>query len=384
MQDAAKNRDSAKWGAVIVAAGGGARFGGALPKQYTTLAGCSVLARAIEAVGHVARCAVVVDPAHAAHYQPILAQYPHIRVVPGGSTRSQSVANGVAALDTPYVLVHDAARPLLDPAALARIKAVIEGGAQAATLAVPVSDTLLRGQEIIDRVGVVAIQTPQAFVRDLLLRAHGTADAQAYTDDASLVYGETRVEAVQVPGNPDNFKITTADDLARAHRILLARADQIRSGFALDFHRFGPGSGVRLFGVDLPCDHALIGHSDADAGLHAIADAILGTIGAGDIGMLFSPNDPQWKGMDSARIVARALDLLRARGGILVNADIMLMSEFPRIGPHRAAIVARLSEILGLAPDAIGLKATTTEGMGAIGRGEGVAVQALVSVRVPS
>lgn len=379
----------ASWGAVIVAAGSGTRFGGEIPKQYASLAGRPVLAWSLDcltkSLGNQGPVVVVVNPDHAGLYQPVMARYPHVRVVPGGSTRQDSVRAGLEAVvpKPAHVMIHDAARPLVDADAIARLKNEIESGAKSATLAVPIADTLMRGGgDVVDRKDLHAIQTPQAFDYDLLLRAHQKT-ANAYTDDTTLVMGECGQSTTLVPGCPDNFKITTARELDWAEKIVLAQYGETRSGIALDFHTFKDSDGtMRLFGCDIPCPKALVGHSDADAGLHAIADAILGTVGAGDIGVLFPPDDPACKDMDSARIVAKALEILAAKGGILRHVDIMLLAEYPRINAHRDMITARLSHLLGIPADAIGLKATTTEGMGFIGRGEGLAVQAIVTVRV--
>jgi 2-C-methyl-D-erythritol 4-phosphate cytidylyltransferase/2-C-methyl-D-erythritol 2,4-cyclodiphosphate synthase len=369
------------WGTIIMAAGSGQRFGGETPKQYAPLCGRPVLSWSLETLANQGPVVIVVNPDHAPFYTPVV-QGRDFQVVAGGKTRQESVAAGLKALKgARHVLIHDAARPLLDMDALTRIKQTIEGGAKAATLAMPVVDTLMCGTDVIDRAGVQAIQTPQAFDYDLALEAHTQAKG-SYTDDASLVQAEKGVAAIFVTGHPDNFKITTQDDLTRAEKLLLAAYADTRTGLGFDVHRFGPGDKVRLFGVDIPSPRSLIGHSDADAGLHAIADAILGTIGAGDIGVHFPPSDPQWKNMDSAVIVEKAIELLHAKGGILRHVDIMLMAEFPRIGAHREAIVQRLSQILCLPADAIGLKATTTEKMGYIGRGEGLAVQAIATVRM--
>ncbi len=372
------------WGTIIVAGGSGTRFGGGVPKQYATLAGRPVVAWCLETLANQQPAVLVVDPAHEKLYAPVLKAYPHIRIIPGGKTRRESVMAGLSAFnDNPpqYILIHDAARPLVPLACVEQLKKTVEAGAASATLAVPVADTLMRGTEVVDRNGVQAIQTPQAFDYAILKDAHASATRE-YTDDTSLVFGERGIATQFVPGCPDNFKITTRDELAWAEKMIYAAYADTRTGLGFDIHTFGPGDKVRLFGVDIPSSKSLIGHSDADAGLHAIADAILGTIGAGDIGVLFPPSDPQCKGMDSAVIVEKALALLHAKGGILAHADIMLMSEFPRIGPHRDQIIARLCDILHLPADAIGLKATTTEKLGAIGRGEGLAVQAIVTVRI--
>ena len=371
----------AEWGTLIVAAGSGTRFGGGVPKQYAPLCGRPVLSWSLETLGNQGPIVLVVDPGHEAYYAPLIKGL-NVKTIPGGKTRTQSVAAGLKALKgAKHVLIHDAARPLLDADALTRIKQTIEAGAKAATLSMPVVDTMMRGTDVVDRTDVQAIQTPQAFDFDVVMSAHDQAKKD-YTDDTSLVFAEKNIAPVFVQGNADNFKITTQDDLARAEKLLLATYADTRTGMGYDVHRFGPGDKVRLFGVDIASEMALIGHSDADAGLHAIADAILGTIGAGDIGVLFPPSDPSLKNMDSALIVEKALELLHAKGGILRHVDIMLMAEFPRIGPSREKITARLSQLLSLPEDAIGLKATTTEKMGFIGRGEGLAVQAVATVRM--
>ncbi|HEY8964212.1 MAG TPA: 2-C-methyl-D-erythritol 4-phosphate cytidylyltransferase, partial [Alphaproteobacteria bacterium] len=374
------------WASIVVAAGAGTRFGTDLPKQYANLAGRPILDYALKALQSVGPIVLVVDPSHQPLYAPLAVKYPNIRIVNGGATRQESVKAGLKRLNDAkpqYVMIHDAARPLLSNDALSRIQSAVEAGAKNATLAVPVIDTLIRGNDVIDRNGVQAIQTPQAFPYDLAMNAHDSAQKN-YTDDAGLVFGETGADIQFVQGDAENFKITTPEDLERAERILLARLPETRTGLGFDVHRFGdaPVSGtIKLFGADIPSDKSLIGHSDADAGLHAIADAILGTIGAGDIGLLFPPSDPQWKGMDSAIIVQKALDLLHAKDGVLRHVDIMLMAEEPRIGKHRDVILEKLSNLLSLPSDAIGLKATTTEKMGFIGRSEGLAVQAIVTVR---
>lgn len=377
------------WATIIVAAGSGQRFGSDIPKQYARMGGRPVLAHTLEALSGNGPVVLVVDPSHASFYAPIIAGLRDITVVAGGATRRDSVLCGLEALavkSPARVLIHDAARPFVEASAIARLKSALEDGAVAATLACPVSDTLLRGQETVDRNGLYAVQTPQAFDFTALLEAHRKAPSTAtFTDDTTLMHAATGAETILVEGSPDNFKITHQPDLERAARLLLARYADVRTGLGFDVHRFGEapaGGTIKLFGADIPSDRCLVGHSDADAGLHAVADAILGTIGAGDIGLIFPPSDPQWKGMDSALIVAEAIRRLHAAGGMLAHVDIMLMAEAPRIGQHRAAILARLSEILGLPEGRIGLKATTTEKMGSIGRGEGLAVQTIATVRL--
>lgn len=376
---------SQPWATIIVAAGSGQRFGHEMLKQYAPLCGKTVLSYSLESFSRYGPVALVVNPAHAPYFPAFSSD---IGVVEGGSTRQESVKNGLAYLakfGPKNVMIHDAARPLVTAGAIMRIMAALEGGQKAATLAVAIPDTLMRGDEVIDRTGVMAIQTPQAFDYAAIKTAHEKAAGKTYTDDASLMKAELGLDCAFIEGEPDNFKITTQSDLKRAEKIMSALLTETRVGMGYDVHPFGDapeGGAIKLFGTSIPSERKLVGHSDADAGLHAIADAILGTIGAGDIGVHFPPSDPQWRGMDSADIVKKALALLAAKGGSLVNVDCTLLAEAPRIGPHREAITKRLSEILGLPADAVGLKATTTEKLGYIGRGEGLAVQAVVTVRL--
>jgi 2-C-methyl-D-erythritol 4-phosphate cytidylyltransferase/2-C-methyl-D-erythritol 2,4-cyclodiphosphate synthase len=372
------------WATIIVAAGAGTRFGSEMLKQYAPLCGKPVMSHSIDLFLNHGPVALVVDPTHAPYFPP---SAPNVIVVEGGKTRQDSVLQGLKALKThapDFVIIHDAARPLVTNTLVKNIKETIEQGAKSATLALKIPDTLMRGAEVIDRNTVHAIQTPQAFNYQAILDAHTQAISRTYTDDASLLLAETGIEAMLVEGSPDNFKITTRNDIERAEKIM-ALNSETRVGLGYDVHAFGdaPESGhIKLFGTDIPSDRKLIGHSDADAGLHALADAILGTIGAGDIGVYFPPSDPQWAGMDSADIVKKAMEILSEKGGKLVNVDVTLLAQAPRITPHRDAILHRLSTLLNLPVGAIGLKATTTEGLGFIGRHEGLAVQAIATIRL--
>lgn len=377
------------WAAVIVAAGTGTRFGGQTPKQFMPLLGKPVLAYALDALTPHGPVVIAVDDPNTSPARDIITAYPNATLCKGGNTRQESVKNALKALSAgapKYVMIHDAARPLIDQASITRLKQFIETGTKSATLSIAVHDTLMRGSDNIDRTNVRAVQTPQAFDFQTIMTAHNQTD-NAYTDDASLVHDTLNIPTTHVDGTHDNFKITTQSDFDRAQKTLLASLPETRTGMAFDVHAFGaPGTGegfVTLCGVQIKCDQPLIGHSDADAPLHALADAILGTIGAGDIGVHFPPTDMQWKGMDSSLIVKKALELLNAKGGVIRHADIMIMSEIPKIGPHREAMQKRLSEILGLPLDAIGLKATTMEQLGFVGRREGLTAQAIVTVRLP-
>jgi 2-C-methyl-D-erythritol 4-phosphate cytidylyltransferase/2-C-methyl-D-erythritol 2,4-cyclodiphosphate synthase len=378
--------------ALIVAAGSGTRFGGELPKQYLLLAGRAVLRHSAETfLRHpaISGVRVVISVDHRALYDRATAGLGLLSPVIGGANRQDSVRNGLESLAGPqpaHVLIHDAARPFLSAAIIDRTLVAL-GEAPGAIVAVPVTDTLKRGQDgrvggTVDRSGLWRAQTPQAFRFDDILAAHRAAEGAAMTDDAAVA------EAAGLPmklvmGADDNFKITTVEDLHRAERLLAPGASDYRMGAGYDVHRFAAGDGVTLCGVRIPHDQALEGHSDADAGLHALTDAILGAIGAGDIGSHFPPSDPQWRGVDSATFLAHAAGLVAGRGGRITHVDVTLICERPKIAPHRAAMVTRIAGILGLEEHRVSVKATTTEGLGFTGRREGIAAQAVATVALP-
>ena len=375
--------------AVIVAAGSGSRAGGA--KQWRPLAGRPVVrwsAEALLAAG--ARRLVVVAPADALDAaQAAMTGLPRFDLVAGGATRAASVRAGLEALedDPPEaVLVHDAARPFVP---LPLVTALIDAldGVDGAVPALPLADTLKRGRETVEatlpREGLWRAQTPQAFRYDRLAAAHAAWPAgEEMTDDAAAV--ERAGGAVRLaPGDPRLIKLTYPEDFAMAEALAgSARTTRVGQGF--DAHRWGPGEAVWLCGVKIDHDRALVGHSDADAGLHALTDAILGALGEGDIGDHFPPSDPRWKGAASDRFLAHAAGLVAAHGGRIANVDVTLICERPKVKPHREAMRARLAEILGLPPAAVSVKATTTEGMGFTGREEGLAAQAIVSLELPA
>ncbi|MGF6231170.1 2-C-methyl-D-erythritol 4-phosphate cytidylyltransferase/2-C-methyl-D-erythritol 2,4-cyclodiphosphate synthase [Inquilinus ginsengisoli] len=375
--------------AVIVAAGTGERFGGSLPKQYRPLAGSSVLRRSVEAfraTGRFDDIVVVIRDEHRPIYETATAGLGLPEPVIGGATRQDSVRAALewlAPRAPDLVLVHDAARPLVDRATIDRVLDAL-ADAEAAIAAVPVVDTIKRAESgiavgTVDRSGLWQAQTPQGFDFPALLGAHRAAAGEALTDDAAVA--ERQGIAVRlVEGHVDNFKITTEADLTRAERLLGGVAD-IRTGTGFDVHRLITGDAVILCGIRIPHVAKLEGHSDADVGLHALTDALLGAIGAGDIGQHFPPSDERWRGADSAAFLAHAAELVRARGTIL-NVDVTLLCERPKIGPHRTAMVARIAEILGIDAERVSVKATTTERLGFTGREEGIAAQASASVRI--
>jgi 2-C-methyl-D-erythritol 4-phosphate cytidylyltransferase/2-C-methyl-D-erythritol 2,4-cyclodiphosphate synthase len=253
--------------------------------------------------------------------------------------------------------------------------------------ALAIRDTVKRGQdgiirETLDRTSLWRAQTPQGFRYDAILAAHRASAGRDLSDDAAVA--EAVGLAVRlIEGDEENFKVTTSDDLARAERVVAARQGDVRSGMGFDVHAFGPGDHVWLCGVRLTFEQGLVGHSDADVGLHALTDAILGALGAGDIGQHFPPSDARWRGASSDRFIRHAADLVTAAGGSIVHLDLTLICERPKIGPHREAMVHRISDILSLDPGRVSVKATTTEGLGFTGRREGIAGQAVATIRLP-
>lgn len=378
--------------ALIVAAGRGARLPGDRPKQYRRLAGQPVLRwAAASLLGHPAidRVQVVYNRDDEALYAEALAGLDLPPPAAGGASRQESVRNGLNAIaaDAPAnVLIHDGARPIVPAATVAR---VVDALAEhpAVVPALPVSDTLKRVTDgtvaaTVDRTGVWRAQTPQGFHFGAILDAHQTAGPGRFTDDAAVAEAAGLAVAV-VEGAEENIKITTEEDLDRAAR-WLAGAHETRVGSGFDVHRFGPGDGVRLGGIDIAYEQALAGHSDADVVLHAVTDAILGALGAGDIGEHFPPGEPVWRDADSAHFLQHAASLVAARAGRIVHVDVTVICERPKISPHRAAMAANLARLLGLAADRVSVKATTTEGLGFTGRAEGIAAQATATLALPA
>ena len=377
--------------AVVVAAGTGSRAGAGPAKQWRTLAGRPVLCWSIEAFASAGADDIVVavgqgDEAQAAE---VLRDFAAVRVTTGGATRAQSVQAGLRALavgSPDRVLIHDAARPFLTARHVALLLQALES-ADGAVPVLPVADTLKRGSgevglSTVSREGLYRVQTPQAFAYARLVSAYAawTGD-EAPTDDAAVVEAAGG-KVVPVPGDPMLMKLTYPEDFAMAEA-LAGQTRVVRIGQGFDAHTFGPGESVWLCGVQIPHVKGLVGHSDADAGLHALTDAILGAIGCGDIGEHFPPSDPKWRGASSDQFVRHAAGLVAKAGGRLINADVTLICEEPRIRPHRDAMRARVAVLLDLPLDRISVKATTTEGMGFTGRREGLAAQAVVSVETP-
>jgi len=390
--------------ALVVAAGRGSRAGPGndIPKQYRSLGGLPVLAHSLRVLAdhpQIDATVVVVNPDDAAFYGAAAAIFAGrlLDPVTGGHTRQASVRAGLESLAKrapDRVLIHDAARPFLTADLISRLVAALDG-APAAIAAEPVSDTLKRAAadgtvvQTVDRADLWRAQTPQAFHFAPILAAHRRAAESgnsAFTDDAGLA--EWAGLAVKlVASAPTNMKLTTAADIALAERLLgspSAANFEPRTGTGFDVHAFAPGDHVWLCGVRIPHTHRLEGHSDADVGLHALTDALLGAIGDGDIGEHFPPSDPAWRGARSAIFLADAAARVRALGARISNVDVALLCEAPRVGPHRTTMRQAVAKILEIDVARVGIKATTTEGLGFIGRREGIAAIASATILVPA
>ena len=378
--------------AIIVAAGRGERAGGALPKQFQPLFGAPMLRRSAAAFAQrtdIETITVVAAHDHLAYTTEMLHGMRIAAPIRGGATRQDSVRLGLESLrdrSPDFVLIHDAARPLVSQALIARVIAVLASGHDAAIPLLPVADTLKRKVDAHwttqSRDGLFRAQTPQGFRYDAILQAHRAHERTTVTDDMALAE-LAGLHIATVEGEESNIKVTNPEDFQHAERLLAGTMQEFRTGMGFDAHRFIPGDHVWLCGVKIPHDNMLEGHSDADAGLHALTDAILGAIAAGDIGQHFPPSDAKWRNANSAMFLEHAVNLVHAKGGALVHCDITLICERPKIGPHRAAMQARVAEILTVDPSRIAIKATTTEGMGFTGRGEGLAAQAVATIRMP-
>ena len=380
--------------AVVVAAGRGERAGGGVPKQYRTIAGIPIMRLVLQ---NLKRGSVIKTIQPVVHRDDIAlfgdaaAGIDILPPVSGGATRQASVLAGLEALAAHHpdiVLVHDAARPFVSSALIARAIAAGEKGAGVPALAI--TDTVKSVENDIvtstlDRNTLRTIQTPQAFKFQMLLNAHrqaASAGRSDFPDDASLAeWAGTRVHVFQ--GDPENIKLTTSDDFMRAEMNAMAALGDVRVGSGYDVHVFGDGDHVMLGGVRIPHQRGVVGHSDADVALHALVDAILGALADGDIGVHFPPSDPHWRGASSDRFLTFAVERVRARGGMIAHLDVTIVCEAPRIGPHRDAIRARIAEIAGVTLDRVGLKATTSEKMGFTGRGEGLTASATATIRLP-
>ena len=374
--------------AIVVAAGSGSRAGG--DKQWRAVGGRPMVRWSVEALLAAGADSVVVVVAPGAEPRAVeaLAGLSGWRTITGGATRAESVRAGLAALecsDDSPVLIHDAARPFLSAAVIDRLLTALND-ADGALPALPVADSLRRSVDGlvvggVERDGLWRAQTPQAFRLKTIRDAYAAWTETAHPTDEAAVVERAGGHVRLVEGDARLMKLTYPEDFAMAEALL---SKTFRIGQGYDVHRWGPGTSVWLCGVEIPHDQTLIGHSDADAGLHALTDAILGAIAEGDIGDHFPPSDPQWKGASSDRFLVYAAERVAARGGRIVNVDVTLICEQPKVKPHRQAMRERLADLLKLPLDAVSVKATTTEGLGFTGRSEGLAAQAVVSVELPA
>ena len=382
---------------VILAAGKGSRAANsaaAIPKQYRSLGGIQVLSRTLSAFANHSKVDDIVTVIHADEqdsFTRATAPFADRLMAPaiGGETRQESALAGLEMLEPlspKNVLIHDAARPLVSPELIDRVIAGLRES-EAVVPALPVSDTLKLEKDgyvaaTLERSSLWAAQTPQGFHFKTILEAHRAAAKEgknAFTDDSAIAeWKGSRVALVE--GEKSNVKLTTANDFEIAEKQFAAGETRVGQGF--DVHAFSEGDHVVLCGVKIPHSRALAGHSDADVGLHALTDALLGAIGDGDIGSHFPPDDPAWKGMTSDKFLSDAVTRVRRLGGAIINVDITLICEEPKIGPHRAAMVEAVSTTLQIEPGRVSVKATTTESLGFTGRGEGIAATATATIQL--
>jgi 2-C-methyl-D-erythritol 4-phosphate cytidylyltransferase/2-C-methyl-D-erythritol 2,4-cyclodiphosphate synthase len=385
--------------AILVAAGLSERMGGGMPKPYIQLGGMSIMRRTARIFlehPEIDGVRVVIRREHHPYYRKAMEGLNAIPCVIGGSSRQESVLLGLKSLgylEPEKVLVHDIARPLVSNGLISRVIAALDTH-PAVIPVIPVTDTIkyVENAHVAStppRAGLVSVQTPQGFHYNKLVAAHLQASGQSLTDDAA-VCELSGIPVFTVEGETENFKITSAGDLERMENSLTLKAET-RTGMGYDVHILAahdndvPASHkfIKICGIKIPFSHYLVGHSDADVGLHALVDAILGAIGAGDIGTHFPPDDRKWQGADSERFLLHAYELLKSRGGELVNMDVTLICERPKITPHREAMIEHIAKTLKIDTHRISIKATTTEKLGFAGRGEGIAAQAVATVRLP-
>lgn len=381
---------------LIVAGGTSQRFGGEVPKQYKELSGKAVLRHTLErfiAQDNIDDVYCVINSSHKTLYERAVEGMILPAPIMGGDTRQASVCNGLehlAALATPpeYVLIHDAARPFVTDTIIASVIDALHGHS-AVVPALPLRDTLKYVddgvvQNTLEREGLYTIQTPQGFHFEQILLAHRQLAGGNCPDDAAVAE-LTGIPVHIVAGSERNFKITTLEDWERAMQMSKPEPLTV-TGHGFDTHKLGAdtsdGAGVMLCGVKVPCPLKLVAHSDGDVGLHALVDALLGTIGAGDIGEHFPPSDDKWRGANSSDFVTHSRGLVEAAGGKVIHADITLICEQPKVSAHKEAMKLHLAELLGLLPVRVSVKATTTEKLGYTGRGEGIAAMATVSVMI--
>ena len=381
--------------AIVVAAGRGERMGGAVAKPFLLLGGRPILIRtvqAVEACDLVRRIIVVVDSTDVAGTRSLLSSFQLRKVaavVPGGPTRQESVWAGLALVeDAPVTAVHDGVRPLVASELIDAVIRAADGGAASAGIPMRETVKMVEGFEAtgtVDRDRMWIARTPQAFRTELLRAAHQRAQQEGFhaPDDAALVE-RLGVRVRMVEDSPRNIKITVPGDLDLAEAYLQQEAgSQVRTGIGYDVHRLAMGRPLRLAGVDIPSPRGLTGHSDADVLAHAIMDALLGAAGLGDIGQLFPPGDPAYKDASSLMLLRQVIEMVETAGWRVAHVDSVVMAEAPRLAPYMEQMRQRLAQAMDVDPAAVSVKATTTEGMGAIGRGEGIAAQTVATLIRP-
>lgn len=371
---------------LIVAAGKGERAGTSLPKQYERLAGRPMLRRTVEAFqGYPVQ--VVIGPGQDALAAETLKGLDLPAPIAGGATRQESVRLGLEALakDAPdFVLIHDAARPLISRKVISDVVKALEAGADGALPMIAASDTLRRKDvdgrwTLVSREALYRAQTPQGFAFGKILAAHRDHADEEVTDDVALAeLAGLKVDMIE--GEEKNIKVTRKEDFALAEALL--GAGDVRTATGYDVHKFTDGDHIMLCGIKVSHDHGLEGHSDADVGLHAVTDALLGCIGEGDIGQHFPPTDERWRGAASWKFLDHAATLVRDKGGVISHVDLTIICERPKVGPHRDAMRDKIAEILKIEEGRVSVKATTTEGLGFTGRREGIAAQAIATVKL--
>ena len=378
---------------LIAAAGTGTRFDNnkSTPKQFQNLYGIPILKRTINKFkknNNINTINCIINLNYQDIYNDITKGVEIDQTIEGSKSRKNSIFNGLKSLykvkNEDIILIHDAARPMIDEKDIQSLINAMQTS-QAATLASPVSDTLRKSDndhcaEMVSRDGLWALQTPQAFRYEDILKAHEAAnDDTEYTDDTSLVTA-IGIDVKLVKGSPDNIKITTQDDLKMAEKLLQSQTIT-RTGIGYDVHAFDNSPGpIRLCGIDIPNPHKLKGHSDADVGLHAVTDAILGAIGEGDIGQHFPPSDDTFKNMDSGIFLEKTMEIATRHNATINNIDLTIICEEPKIGPHTKEMRSRVASIIDIDESAVNIKATTSEQLGFTGRKEGIAAQAIATV----
>ena len=384
-------KGNARISAIIVGAGRGVRFGGDIPKQYCLIGNECIFAKTIKSfLNHskISDVTAVIAYEDKALFSKLCSHLNNVHIVFGEDNRQGSVRNGLNALcdkKPDFVLIHDAARPFVSSSLIDDLIENVEKK-DAVIPILRIRDTLKTIDEInvgntVDRNAFACAQTPQAFNFSLIMEAHNTFAKSIKTDDASLVE-ELGKRVSIIEGKDDLFKITRREDLRRA-RLIADCSFQTRIGLGYDVHRFCQGDHIVLCGIEIPYTKGLLGHSDADVGLHALTDAVLGAIAMGDIGEHFPPTDDRWRGQSSDKFVSFAMDALRLKNGDLINVDLTIICEAPKILKFKSSMSLNLSRLLKLPNSRINIKATTTEGLGSIGRSEGIAAQAVVSVKIP-